>query len=241
MEKELIPVESKNLIKEALNYLGSIQEITITNDGEYNNALEVCKDVKRKSTKLKTDRKLLTDPLYKEQKAIKAEFDVITDKLDKFESTSKTAMFNYDQKKKIAIAAENKRLEAKAAEERRKAAVIVEKEAEKVKEYEGAGRQDLADNARIRQESAEAKVEQTVAPVITSGAPKGASFRTQWKIDVEKSAMEEAVDFCLKNVPFKQYLTLDFKLLEKLADSTKGGMKVDGLYYYEKPVSSVRT
>ena len=240
-EKQLIPVESRNLMEEALEYLGSIKEITISNDIEYEATLEVCKSVKKKFNLLEGERKKLVAPLNEQVKEINNEFKVVTTKLTSFESTSKQAAGVYYNKQEMLRLEQQRKLEAQAAEERRKAEEKARLESEKVAKYEAEGRQKLADEARAREEAAQAKATQTVAPVIETKKSSGTSFRKVWKIREANTDLDKAVKYCANEEQFKGFLIIDYKKLEKLCNATKGMMKVPGIEYYEDTISVVRT
>ena len=240
-ELQLIPADTQKLIEEALEYLGSITEITISNDAEYEATLEVCKTVKQRYNSLEAERKKLVKPLNDEIKEINNEFKVVTSKLDSFEKTSKQAASVYFNKQEQLRIEQQKKLEAEAAEQRRKAEEKARIEAEKVAKYEAEGRQKLADEARAREEAAQAKAVQTVAPVIETKKPSGASFRKVWKIREENTDIKKAVEYCAANEQFKGFLIIDYKKLEKLCNATKGMVKVPGVDYYEDTITAVRT
>ncbi|GAH49193.1 unnamed protein product, partial [marine sediment metagenome] len=67
--KELIPIQSKELVKEALDFCGSITEIVITTQDEYVKSCEITKEVTEYSKDVDKERKELLEPL-KKQKAI---------------------------------------------------------------------------------------------------------------------------------------------------------------------------
>ena len=240
-EKQLIPIESQNLIQEALDYLGSIEKITITDDTEYNNVIAMCKDVKKKSKALDKERKSLTDPLFKKQKEIKAEFDVAINKLNSFESASKKAASVYYRKQEQLRIEQQQKLEAEAEERRRKAEEKAKKEQDKVEKYESEGKQHLADKAQSRAEAAQAEAVQTVAPVIETKKVSGTSFKTKFVVDENKVDKEAFVKFCLDNPNYMQYLIIDTKSLNKFAQATKGSIPLPGLNYKEITEMAVRS
>ena len=238
-EKELIPIESKKLIKGAIDWFGTIQQIIITNDEQNENAMALCKKVKTTFNVLETTRKEIVGPWNADVKIVNAEFKLITSKLENFETVSKKGTAQYLQKQEQLRIAEQQKLEAQAEEKRRKEQEAARREADKAAEYEKQGRQEMADKARAREESAIAAATQTVAPVIEKKKVKGVSSKMVWKITVEDKT--KALEFILKNPQYLNYVELDITGLEKLANGTSCAMKIEeGLKYYQESVVSVR-
>ena len=243
-EKQLIPKESQNLIQEALDWLGSIESITITNDKEFDNAHEVCKDVKKKFNKLEKERKAITGPMNNEIRKINSEFKVVTEKLSSFESAAKKAISDYHQKKEQLRLEEQRKLNAKAEEQKRKADVAAQKELEKAEQYRKEGKDHLADKAEARAEAKLITATQTVAPVIGETKVKGTSFRKKYVCEVEDKS--QFVAFCANNmtgpmVAFYNQLEINLKGLEKLANSSGGALQAPGIKYRVETGVSMRT
>ena len=238
VKKELIPLEARLLIDNALEYIGTITEITVREQAEYDNAVNLCKQIKVLSKRLDEERDGIVRPLNSQVKDVNAEFKTVTDKLDNGERRIKSAMSIWFQEQ------ERKRIEAQRiaqAEADKVARIAAEKaaaERRKQEEYEAQGRQDMADKAAARAELQEDRAINTVAQVIETPKTAGVSFRSKFICSIENK--RDVVEHCIKNPHLEHLVMINIKEIEKLADSTKGAMRIPGVSYVETKTPIIR-
>ena len=143
--------------------------------------------------------------------------------LDNAERTVKRIMVKWATEQESIRQEEQMRLQAKADEEARRERERLEKEAAKLKTPE------------LKEARMEAAA-QVVAPVVqvASAAPviKGQSITKRWKarIDDPKAAAMALVQF----VDWKAYIKINTAELDRFASRTKGGVKLDGVTFFEE-------
>ena len=236
--KELIPLSSKNLIEEAVKFLGDIQEIKIENDQQYNNALELCKSIKSKANGLEKDRKVIVAPLNQDVKTINAEYKSVTLKLDNAERRIKSAASVYWSEKERKRLEEQRKRDAEAEEQKRKAEEAARKEMEKEQSYREQGRDDMADKAAARAETHIDRATNTVALEVEKMKVSGVHYRTDYEVQVlDKRA---AVNDLMASNNFSEHVIIDVKAIAKVAKAFKGKLNIDGLKIIEKKTPVVR-
>lgn len=238
--KALIPNNSKNLIKEALSFLDSIESIVIQGEPQYHYAVKSCKEIKRLAKLLESEKKTLTEPFYRPYKEIMAEFKSPIESLTAGEGKFKRAMSTYkqeEQRKQIAL---QRKLNAESAETRRKAEEKAHEESEKAKSYLMEGKDELTEKASMRAENAMEKATETVAPVVEDKTKaQGLSYRTDYKcIEEDKKA---AILFMAENPMMIFNIAIDLKKLEKIAKIQKGHLGIPGIRVVPHQVAIVRT
>ena len=238
VKKELIPLEAQLLIDNALEYIGGITAITVRSQSEYDSSIALCKHIKKLSKRLDDERDALVRPMNTKVDAINADFKVATSKLDNGEKRIKDAMSVWFQEQ------ERKRIEAQRiaqAEADKVARIAAEKaaaERRKQEEYEAQGRQDMADKAAARAELQEDRAINTVAQVIETPKTAGVSFRSKFICSIENK--RDVVEHCIKNPHLEHLVMINIKEIEKLADSTKGAMRIPGVSYVETKTPIIR-
>lgn len=239
-ETNLIPVDMKEKIKEALSLYESIKEVVgFNNDEEYDNGMVVVKDIKKTYDLLEGKRKELASPHFNKFKEINDEFSVVK-MLQEKEKIFKNAISKYYSEREQKRIAEQRRLEAEAEEKRRQELAKAQREQEKANQYREYGRDDMAYKAEARAEVSHMIAGNLVPPTVENTAKvKGTSFRTVWKVKVNDKNI--AADFCLNNTMLKQYVSIDEKGIEKLANAMKGELKIAGIEIYPDTQVSIRS
>lgn len=206
--KELIPVESQQLIVETLNFCKSIAEITINNTPEYEKANEFTKIVQDYLKKLDNNRKKQVNPFNNTVKEINNAYKEPQNALNNLKTRLRKAVSDYNMK-----------LEEEKREKQRIADEAAEKERKRLlKESEKEGQEDLKEVA-----------EKITAPVVKVEEPpkvEGMHFRRYWTAEiVDKKAF---VQWCLSNGEL-QYIQIDTRALDKVAQGTEGKIEFSGI------------
>ena len=239
-ENELNPVETQKTLDEALEFFNSLKEVKFTNDEEYENGVQLCKEVKGYIKLIEDDRKKLVKPLNDKVKGINSPCKDVTGKLENAERVLKNGMAKYFREKEQKRIAEQKRLEAEAEERRRQEAARAERERAKSQAYRENGRDEMADKAEARAETAESIASTVVAPIVNNTAKvKGTSFTVKYKVAgiTDKTS---AVMHCLKNDVLANYIQIDIKGIERLANIQKGNLQIPGIQIVEDTQVSMR-
>lgn len=208
---ERIPQEHLAVLKETDVVLqqftafmtGDNTTVEIRSEVEYTNAAEVIKTVKLHKKKVEDSKNAVVTPLYAVYKDTLAEFTpvikLIDDKISALESAGRKF------RAKVAEEARMKQLEADriAAEERRKAEEKAALERQKEETYREQGRDDLADKAAERAETAEVKASCTVAPVITPNIPQNSrgTFCTTKRFAARIKRVADLMEFFKQSCP----------------------------------------
>ena len=226
--QELIPVEAKQLMKQALEFVGTLTEIKTSTEQEYQNVVELCKSCKSLFKTLEEKRDSLVRPFNTQVDEINAEFKVVTSKLKNGEKVIKDAMSKYAQEQEPIRIEEQRKLNAIAEERRKKADEAAQKELDKANAYREQGRDEMADKAEARAETKIEVATTIVAPVVESKAKaQGASFKTTWTVRI--TDLRAAVLFCIDNPMFQNHVTLDTKALDRVAQAAKGNLPIPGI------------
>jgi hypothetical protein len=236
MTKQIIEVNvdesSLALMASGVQVASVVMELSISNDDEYTNAAEFSKRVRSIQKDLNATRLSITAPLDEAKKTVMDLFRDSLSRLEKAQAVLDSGIRNY------AVRKENERIE----EQRRAAAVAAAEEArkrallqEQIRKAEEAGRE-----ARV--EALREKVELVHVPIVPKKvhqAPKvaGVSLPKSWKAAVQdytKIPQEMYI-----NDPKIQAQILS--ILNGIARSTRGGMKVDGVSFFEDVSVSMRS
>ena len=220
---------------------------------EYQNVSIFLSQIKSKFNEIEGHRKHLKEPFIEGGKRIDEFFRAPLQFLKDAETTAKQKLIGYETEQH-RIAAEEQRkleekarkereaLEAKARAEREKADAEAREIQRKADEARAAG--DLAESVRLRNqadkvvekseakaEAFQSKAEQVVAPKVEAYIPPvvGQSSRTVWKARV--------VDAFL--VP-REYLMVNEKVLDQVANATKGKVPIPGVQFYAEQIMSAR-
>lgn len=191
-------VDTEGLKSKGAIALESAKVLVIDSDTMYELAAEELGTVKTTLVQLETMREAVSKPLFQAQKANNDNFKVIKAPWEQAESTLKTAMLGWVEKKEAEAEAARKQAEADAAAARKEAE---EREAEARKQAEaalekaaGAGTEEAQVEAMAQAEQAEAQAESfALEAAIVAAAPVfvprpsavGTQLRGTWKATVE--------------------------------------------------------
>jgi len=232
--------------KQALSMLTEAKSITIKSQEGYNKASDVLKTIKGRIKMLDTLRKGITKPLDEAKQKVMDLFRVPLGHYTEAEGVIKKGMLTYDDEQERLRRIEQEKLEKKAAEERRikaeQEAAWRKKEEDARREAEKLASEGKAEEARKAQEvanKASAKADERafeqqniVAPVVAPKleAIKGVSYRDQWTAEV--------IDF--EKLP-DDYKLADTTKLNKVAQATKGELKIPGVKWNKEKILSSRS
>ena len=114
------------------------------------------------------------------------------------------------------------------------------KEAEKVQKYTEQGRPEMAEKAQARMDTAQNISQNIVAPIVQNTAKVGGTtFKKVYKVNVLDLKM--AVKSCLENDILSNYVDLDVKGIERLANAQKGKLSIEGIQIVEDVQVGMRT
>lgn len=241
----LIPQTDREKLQNVLKDLESYKEVTVTNDTEWQNAVNKMAELKKVKKDLDKDRAAKVKP-YKEK------FDYINNNYNPIIKNSignaitvlDVAIGKYLRQKRI----ENEKIQAKRDAEAKK----------KREEEEQRARHDLEVANKLREEGKDAsaekreadarehldKAETTVAPVVEEITVAGTHFVEEYEasyIKPEDESKMNAVRCCLSNPILFPHVYIDLKALEKMQKSSKGKLQVDGIKFELKLRSRTRT
>ena len=195
-ENSLIPIESLEKVKDALQFCESVKELTINTADQYIQANDLFKTLNAHIKKIEDDRKAVKDPYLKKGQEI-----------DTWYREPQSALINLKSKLDGAIRAymkiiedkrreEQARLDREAEEKRRKqeeAARIEREKAEQLRrDAENAKNEEerkkmlaQAEKADSKADLKEQKAETIVAPIAQAYTPqvKGVSTRQNWTFE----------------------------------------------------------
>lgn len=212
-------------LKASVEKIGEQAKSTVIKCAEdYTSAVQLTKATKIASNQITKFFKPAKDEANAVVKEIREEEKKLLSPLQVAESDIKAKILDYQraeqerQRKEQEIIAERKRKEA-------------EKLMEMAIEAESDGN---AIESAILQEQA---VEVELTPVVTQDLPTvaGASVRKTWTAEIED---ESIIPIEINGMTIRP---VDTKLLNSLASSTKGTMKIPGVRFYQKETLAIRT
>ncbi len=228
MEKQIVvaPISTEVAVRaqqEAPAMLKQAEAIVILNQSQYEGANNVLKTVKDKGRELDAKRKEITKPLDQAKRVVMDLFREPLEILTTAEKIIKRAMISYADEQDRLRREEQRKLELKAkAEEDRKRKDLEDR----AKKWAAKG--DKAKAEELQEQAEDVHVEtQIVAPVTEQ--PKGVSFRESWSAKV--------VD---ENKVPREYLSVNIQALNKVAQATKGAIKIPGVEFKMEKVLSSR-
>lgn len=235
----LIPQSAQEQISKALELFGSLREIKITSQENYDHCGELLVQIKQMINLLEDDRKSIIKEPDGIVRSVNAHYKSVRDKLENGERVMKAARQQFFAELERKRIEQQRKLEAEAAEERRKAEAKAEEERRKAEAYREQGKETLAAKAEARAESAEVKAATTVAPIVQEvSAGKNSSMRKYLRVEIVNE--QAAKLYCLNNPALCGYVTLDIKGIEKLINASKGVIKVEGVNVTEEYREAVR-
>jgi membrane protein involved in colicin uptake len=189
-----------------------------------------------------TERRLgITRKLDDLKKDVTSLFTPALTKLEEAKSLIETRMLQYNDKQRKLQQEEQRRLDAIAAEEKRR----LEEEARKVREEaerlakaaKTKAQKEAAQTAQLEAAEAAEALQQTAAVVVAATsavqAPKavGTSTRVQWKGRCDNKL--EAIRFVAEHPEYQDLFDINTTTLNALARSQKANMKVGGCVAFE--------
>ena len=223
MENNIIkvePISVKIAVEEtgiAETMLIDAREIAIKNQLQYEDAARFLKKVKFKIDWLEKEEKKITSPLNLAKAAVKDLFRKPLGFLRQAEGITKNDMSNYDTEQERIVKEQQDKLdrEAKKKEDDKKKRLE-----ERAKNAEAVGNKGKAEE--LREQAEEVKVE---APVVAPRVDKikGVYTTESWYAEVVNFEM-------LPNT----YKTADMTSLNKVAQATKGQIKIPGVVFKSK-------
>ena len=208
---------------DVVTYYNTSKNIVIIDQAGYEQANELLKKIKSRMKELDTERKTITVPLDDAKKAAMELFRKPMELLQTAETVIKKAMITHTAEQEAKARAEQERLRklAEAEAEKKRKAVQA-----KIARAEAAGKTEKAEELELLKETIEPIAVPVIAPAIET--PKGISYRDKWTAQV----IDESL------VP-REYLMVNQQALDKVAQATKGTLKIAGVkFIVEKIVSS---
>ena len=185
-------------------------ELTISNQGDYDSAATILKQVKARFNELDKQRKEITKPLDEAKKSVMNLFNNPLSLLEKAESFIKSKMIGYTAEVERKAREEQIRLQKLADAEAAKQKKILD---EKIARAEASGREERVQELLQKKEEIIPIFVPVVAPKIET--PKGMSYRDNWTAEV----------FDINSVP-REYLIANMTMLNNFAKSTKGSIPI---------------
>lgn len=197
--RELIPVESIDLLTKVQLTCDSIVSVEIQNPGQYEQACGTTKELQDLGNKLELERKALKKPFDDKGKVIQEAFVPFLNSLESAKKKIKQAVWAYQEAMERKRREEQEKLNREAEEKRRVAEEAARKEREKAEALRAHGREDLAERADIRADAKENKAAEILAPVavapIPATLPRGVAGRVLFRGVIE--CPEVFVKFCI--------------------------------------------
>lgn len=220
---------------------------------EYEQASAFLSNIKAKFKEIDGYRTYLKEPYLEGGRRVDEFFRSPLQFLKTAEAEAKSKLLGYEQEQRRVAAEEQRKLEEKARKEREALEEKARKEREKSeaevaeiirKANEARKAGDLAaavtlqhqankniEKSEIKAEAALSKAAQIVAPTVNAYIPPiaGQSTKTVWKAKVIDA----------KSVP-DEYKIVNEKMLDQVANATKGKLQVLGVEFYEERIMSAR-
>jgi uncharacterized membrane protein YqiK len=228
--EQIVPVEAEQVIKETEIMVKNYDNYIVSTQASYDGAGESLKAIKTKYKEVDELRKSLTKPLDDSKKKIMELFGRPLDFLAKAELAVKSAMLKYQQEQERIRRAEEERLQA----EQRRQAKELERQAreaeEKAARFKTAEAKAKAE-AKAEELKQQAEAVASIKPIVQSTiqAVKGVATRTIWKFKI--------VD--VNKIP-REFMMPDEKLIQKMAEVTKGTKKIDGVEFFSEEIIAAR-
>lgn len=251
---ELIPVEIQTEIENELTAImsGSSEIVKIDNQPQYDNAVQLTREIKRVAKRLEDQRKELVAPLNGQVKEINDWFKAPGTRLLNLEMDLKRVLQAYQQEQeRIRIEAQRKadeearrereRIEAqaraqrekeeaarRAEEDARRRAAEAANEAERAAALAEAERAAKAAQAAAEKANAKEQIaDMVVAPVVVQ-QPKTAGMATVTTWSVEVTDKKAFLAHCL-NSNALNFIEIDTGAVTKVIQATKGAMTFPGI------------
>ena len=219
MEKQIVvePINMEVAVKaqeEAPVMLKKAEAIVIFNQDQYEGANGVLRAVKDKFKDLDSKRKTITKPLDEAKKAVMDLFRSPLEILSKAESIIKRAMITYDEEQERIRREKQRKLDEQARREEEKKRKDLE---DRAKKWAEKGNESKAEELQEQAEDVHVEA-QVIAPITEK--PKGVSYKERWHAEVTDET----------KVP-REYMQINMQALNKVAQATKGALKIPGVEF----------
>ena len=196
---ELIPFDALQKIDEALSFAKAIQVVKITNNGQYEQATKLFRELGGYIKTVDAERVRVKQPYLDKGREVDNYFRDPAGVLTGLKSKLDPAIREYErevERKRIeeqnrlnAIAEENRRKAEAAAQAERDKAEAKRRDADRIRQEDAARAAELDRQAAAADQRAEVKQEKSetiVAPIAQTALPKaeGISKRQNWKMEV---------------------------------------------------------
>lgn len=213
---------ANTLTHDAASIINQCQKVTVTNDDQRTNILELVKKIKSVSKGLEDERMATTRPMDEAKKQVMDLYRAPLDNLTKAEGVIKKAVLDYDNEQRRKAQELQRKLQAEAEEkarkEREKLAAQAQKAIEAGKEEKASALLEKADEVQV------------FVPIVQTVETKtaGVSTRKVWKYRITDV-----------NLLPREYMVPNEALLSGLARSTQGNIPVAGVEFYAEDVLAV--
>jgi hypothetical protein len=199
-------------------------EITISNQGDYDSAAIILKQVKARYNELDKQRKEITKPLDEAKKSVMNLFSSPLSLLEKAESYIKSKMIGYTEEQERIAREKQKELQRLADAETARQKKILD---EKIARAEASGKTEKVETLQQQKEEIIPIVAPVVAPQINK--PAGVSYRDKYT--------PEIIDINL--IP-REYLIPNMQAIEKIGQATKGSISIPGIKFIQSKILASR-
>jgi len=237
--KDLIPVQSKELVQNALDFCSSVTAIVITTEDEYLSNCELTKKVTGYSKKVEQQRKAIVGPLNTEVKRINAYFYSARDPLKNLDEKLRKSLVDYTEEQKQKRLEAQRKADAEAEKQRLKLAAQAKKDEEKSQEAAENGDHVKAEDLHLRATVRQDMAEDVVPVVIPKAIPKvkGISYRTDWSAKITDK--KKFIEYCVQNNQL-HYLDINMKILNSFAKTVKDTVELPGVEFIGKKTQVTR-
>ena len=200
------------------------QQLIINSQEKYETASVILKDVKARAVELDKQLKAITTPLDTAKKAVMDLFRKPLEMLEDAERTIKRSMIEYTEIQEAKAREEQARLQKLADEKAERERKKIEA---KIARAEASGKTEKVESLQEQKEA----IETIVVPTVQIETPKvqGVSFKLQYKAVVE--------DF---NLLPNEYKLPNQSALNKVANATKGSIKIPGVKFISEKILASR-
>jgi hypothetical protein len=237
--KDLIPVQSKELVQNALDFCSSVTSVVITTEDEYLNNCELTKKVTKYDKDVDKELKALLKPINDERDEIKSYFKNVQIPLKNLREKLRLSLADYTAEKERKRIAAQKKAEVEAEKERQRLEAQAKKDAEKSQAAAENGDTTKAEEYHLRSKVRQDMAESVEPAVIPKETPKvaGISYRTDWSARVTDK--KKFVEYCAQHGKL-EYLDINMKLLNAFAKSFKDTIELPGIEIISTKVQVTR-
>lgn len=196
-------------------FSNTINSLVIVNEEKHIEAASILTRIKTAYKKLDVFRKDAVKPINEEKQRIQDFFKPLLEKYVSMEKTVKNRIQTYENKEQQRICEEQERLRlmAKAKERKEKEAL-----AKRIQDAEIKGDSEEIMILEQQKEDVHIVVPEILAPI----KPKGLSSRSSWDVEIIEQ----------NEIP-REYMIPNLAMLKKVAQATKGNLKIKGVKFIE--------